>query len=145
MHVLARNGHLDDFAVTQLGEPLDGRIDELAGSGRPGCEADHVVPGDDVFGERALSVDQLGFGSGDARNFDETLRIRARLRADHEDESRLLGEPLDRILTVLRGVTDVIRAWTRERTEALLDSPRVPITSTWSAWPTSATRWPVSA
>jgi len=24
-------------------------------------------------------------------------------------------------------------------------SPRVPITSTWSAWPTSATRWPLSA
>src|SRR6266516_342134 len=119
MHVLASDRHLDDLAVTEYSELLDGRVDERVRRGGTGRQANHLVARDHVFGERALSVYQLRCRPGITGNLHEALRIRARLRADHEDERRLLGESLDGVLAVLGGVTDVIRPWTGERTEAL--------------------------
>ena len=80
------------------------------------------MPVDDTVHELALSVDQLGRGAGVPRDLDQTLGVRARLRADHEDERRLLGEPLDGILAVLCGIADVIGGGTPERTEPVLES-----------------------
>src|SRR5439155_14070847 len=122
MDVLASDRHLDDLAVTERSELLDRRVDERVRRGGTGRQANHLMARDHVFGERALSVDQLRLRPGVTGNLYEALRIRARLRADHEDECRSLGEPLDGVLAVLGGVTDVIRPWTRERTEALFQS-----------------------
>ena len=61
--------------------------------------------------ELALAVDQRRLGAAALRDLDEALRVRARLRADHEDERRALRDDLlDRVLPVLGRVADVVRA-----------------------------------
>ena len=57
----------------------------------------------------ALAVDQRRGGAMQACNLDEALRVRARLRANHEDQRRAPRDHLlDRVLAVLRRVADVV-------------------------------------
>ena len=121
--VLARDGDLlDDLAVAQRGEMLDRRLDQLFGRRAPAVIRSTSCA---ATARRSSSLSpsiSSALGAGDPRDLDEPLRIRARLRADHEDQGRLLRESLDGVLAVLGRVTDVIRGRPPERTEPLLES-----------------------
>ena len=57
-----------------------------------------------------------------ARDLDEPLRVRARLRADHEHERRALRDHrFHRVLPVLRRVTDVVGMRPPQRAEMVLE------------------------
>src|SRR5712691_6895612 len=119
--VLARHGHLDDVGVPALRKLLDRGRYELFGRRRAGRQADDFVPCEQILAELALAVDQLRLGARVPRDFDQPLRVGARLGPDHEDERRLLCKPLDCVLTVLGGVADVIGGRPQEGTEPLLE------------------------
>ena len=190
MDVLAGDRHLLELAVAGRGEPLERRARRAP---RASTRRRSGRSSRDRRAERRSARSrrrQRRVGAAEPRHLDEALRVRARLRADHEDQRRALrDELLDRVLAVLRRVADVVRGGPPQVAEALAErvdrggdvvererrlrdrprsacrrsrasrassgdsittvasgrSPRVPITSTWSAWPTSATRWPLSA
>ena len=72
--------------------------------------------------EVGLVVDQIGVGALAVGDLDESIRIRARFRADDEHERRLLADALDRVLAVLGRVADVRRGRADEIGDALAES-----------------------
>ena len=73
-------------------------------------------PADQLVVERRLAVDESRLGARRPRHLDEPVRVRARRRADDEDERPAEADDLlHRVLAVLRRVTDVVRAGARER------------------------------
>src|SRR6185437_15037162 len=102
--VLPRDRDLLDVAVPEHAEPLNRPLHELFRRRGARGEPDDLVLGD-ILRQLALAVDQLRSRPRVPRNLDEALRVRARLRADNENQRCLLSESLDSILAVLRGET----------------------------------------
>src|SRR5438270_246649 len=121
MDVLSRDCHLFELVPPMFGQTRNRGFDQLFGCRRSGRDPDRRVTVEELDVQLALTVDQLGPGHRVARDFDQTLRIGARLRADHENQRRLLRESLDGVLTILRRVANVIGGWTPEVTESLLE------------------------
>ena len=72
--------------------------------------------------ERRLAVNERGRRTCGLRDLDEPHRVRARLRADHEDERRTLGDHrLHRVLAVLRRVADVVGVRSTQLAHAALE------------------------
>src|SRR5438309_9708356 len=121
MDVLSRDCHLFELVPPMFGQTRNRGFDQLFGCRRSGRDPDRRVTVEELDVQLALAVDQLGPGARVARDFDETLRIGARLRADHENQRRLLGESLDGVLAILRRVANVIGGGAPEVTESLLE------------------------
>src|SRR5437763_4291241 len=86
--VLARDLVLLDLVEPRGGELPDDRLDELLGRRCPRGEANRRMAVDQPRLERALAVDQRGVSPVQPCDLDEALRVRARLRADDEDQCR---------------------------------------------------------
>src|SRR5437763_657021 len=116
----ARHLDLGEVVVADGRQPRDDGLDELLGRRGTRGEPDRGVTVEQAPIQIALAVDQRRGGALEARDFDEPLRVRARLRADHEDQRRTLRDHfLDRVLAVLCRVADVVRGGTLQVTEAI--------------------------
>src|SRR5579884_4199079 len=122
MDVFLRDRDLLRQRVAGLGEPLGRAADELVGRRGAGGEADRLVPVQQRGVELALAVDQRRLRARRLRDLDEPLRVRARLRADHEHERRALRDHrLHRVLPVLRRVADVVGVRPAQAAEMVLE------------------------
>src|SRR6266566_2308046 len=83
----------------------------VASTSAPGVEAPAVRP---ITSWR----ETMSSGSGLSPSISSASAPAFRATSTRRWAFELLGEPLDGVLAVLCGVTDVIRPWTRERTEA---------------------------
>src|SRR5436190_17485532 len=86
MHVFARYLDFGKFVIAGRREPGDDRLDELFRRRSAGRETDRRVAVEQAAIELALAVDQRRRSAAQSRDLHEPLRVRARLRADYEDE-----------------------------------------------------------
>src|SRR6266516_724580 len=120
--ILAGDGDLFKRVVATLGEARGDELDELLGSRGARGQADRRVAREELVLERALAVDERSLGPGRPGDLDEALRVRARLGADHEDQRRAAAvQLLDRVLTVLRRVADVVGGGAAQRADVFLE------------------------
>ena len=112
---------ISSSGVADLGEPRRGRRTSSSGVEAPAVRPTVSCPSKSS-GRGALAVDERRLRACGLRDLDEPLRVRARLRADHEDERRALRDHrLHRVLAVLRRVTDVVGGRPPQRAEVVLE------------------------
>src|SRR5579859_5229233 len=96
---------------TVFGEALADLLNQNFGSGSTGGEADAPYAFEPLRINIHGGIDQCGFDAVTLGNFDETIRIGRILRADNENEVDVFRNLFDGILTILRGVADVVAFW----------------------------------
>src|SRR5438093_6544997 len=117
--VLPRDLDLFQPVVAERGEAAQHPGDELLGRRGTRGHPDDLVAVEQLRIEAALAVDQLRRRGCSLRYLDQRPRVRARLRADHEDQGgATAGHGLDRVLAVLGRVADVVRCGPLQAAEA---------------------------
>ena len=119
MHVLARDGHLLQLVVAALRQTRGHEPDELLGSRCAGGQPDRLVPVDELSGSSLSPSISCASAPAQPRHLDQPLRVRARLRADHEHERGAAPHHLlDGVLAVLGRVADVVGGGPAQAAEA---------------------------